>query len=151
MTIGINALIDAVTSHAAASGYFDAVNGHEPKSAPGSGMTYAVWVSEIEPTLSSGLSSTSVRVVLTGRIYKQFLAQPEDAIDPDMVNALDSLMTAYSGNFTLGANARNIDLQGSDGAPLGARAGYQTIDKMIFRVLDITIPILVNDAWTQGA
>lgn len=149
--IGISALIDAITSHASASGYFDSVNGHEPKSAPGDGLTYAVWVAEVGPARSSGLASTSARVVLTGRIYKPFLSIPADSIDPDMINALDNLLEAYSGDFTLSANARHIDLQGSDGAPLSARAGYQSIDRTVYRVIDITIPIIINDAWIQEA
>jgi hypothetical protein len=149
--IGIAALIDAVTSHAAASGFFDSVNGFEPKSAPGGDLTYAVWVQSIEPAHLSGLTSTSARVTLTGRLYKPFLSKPEDSIDPDMIAAVDALMEAYAGHFTLSANARNIDLQGSDGEPLNVRAGYQNVDKTIYRVMDITIPIIVNDAWTQGA
>lgn len=150
MTLGISAVIDAVTSHAAASGFFDDVQGHEPKSAPGDGLTYAVFVSGIGPARTgNGLATTSARVELTGRIYKPFLSQPEDLIDPNVVNAADALFTAYSGDFELGANVRCIDLLGSDGTPLSARAGYQTVDKLVYRVLDITIPVLINDAWTQ--
>lgn len=149
--IGIAALIDAVTSHASAAGLFGSVNGHEPKSAPTDGLSYSVWVQQIGPARSSGQAATSVRVELTGRIYKPFRQQPEDSIDPDMIGAVDVLVSAYAGDFTLGGNARHIDLQGSDGAPLAARAGYQTIDRVPFRVVDITIPIIVNDAFSQEA
>lgn len=152
MTINIRALIDAATSAGSASGYFDAVQGHEPKSAPGTGLTYAVFLAALAPVAAaSGLAATSARVELTGRIYKPFLAQPEDLIDPNLADAADALITAYSGDFDLGGNARNVDLLGAHGTPLGLRAGYQQIDKTMYRVLDITIPIIVNDAWTQGA
>lgn len=152
MSIGISALIDALTSHGAAAGYFDSVQGHEPKSAPGTGLTYAVFLSALAPVAAaSGLAATSARVELTGRIYKPFMSQPEDLIDPNVTDAADALMTAYSGDFDLGGHARNVDLLGAHGTPLSARAGYQTIDKTVFRVLDITIPIIVSDAWTQGA
>lgn len=152
MTINIRGLIDAVTSAASASGYFDAVQGHEPKSAPGTGLTYAVFLNALGAVApASGLDVTSARVELTGRIYKPFNAQPEDLIDPNLADAADALLTAYSADFDLGGNARNVDLLGAHGAALGVRAGYQTIDKQVFRVLDITIPIIVNDAWEQGA
>jgi hypothetical protein len=152
MTIGISALINAVTTHASASGFFDTVQGHEPKSAPGNGLTYAVFLSGIGPArTASGLDATSARVELTGRIYKPFLSQPEDLIDPLIADSVDALMAAYAGDFELGGNARNVDLRGAQGAPLGGRAGYQTIDKTPFRVFDIIIPIIVNDAWSEVA
>lgn len=153
MTVNTARLINAVTSAAAASGYFDAVQGHEPKSAPpGTGLTYAVFLSALEPVAAaSGLAATSARVELTGRIYKPFTSQPEDLIDPNLADAADALITAYSGDYDLGGYARNVDLLGAHGTGLSLRAGYQTIDRTVYRVLDITIPIIVNDAFPQGA
>ncbi len=152
MSIGISALIDALTSHAAAAGVFDTVQGHEPKSAPGNGLTYAVFMSAMGPARGgSGLAATSARVELTGRIYQPFVTQPEDLIDPNVIDAVDLLFAAYSGDFALGGNARSVDLLGAYGTALSGRAGYQTLDKTVYRVFDITIPIIVNDAWTQEA
>jgi hypothetical protein len=152
MSLDLAALIDPVTSHASASGMFDAVQAHEPKSPPGTGLTYAVFVASIGPARGgSGLAATSARVELTGRIYKPFLAEPEDLIDPNLTDALDRLFTAYAGDFDLGANVRCIDLLGAYGNPLGGQAGYQSIDRIVFRVFDITIPLIVNDAWAQVA
>lgn len=151
MTIGISALINAVTSHASASGHFDVVQGHEPKSPPGNGLTYAVFLSALGPARTgSGLNSTSARVELTGRIFLPFISQPEDLIDPAITEAADDLFDAYAGDFELGGNARNIDLRGGQGAPLSGRYGYQTIAKTTFRVFDIIIPIIVNDAWVEA-
>lgn len=153
MSVGINSLINAVVSHASTSGHFDRVQNHEPKSAPsGTGLTYAVFLAAIGPARNaSGMIATSARVELTGRIYKAFISEPEDLIDPAITEAVDALMSAYSGDFELGGNARNVDLLGASGAPLGGRAGYQTIAKVTFRVFDLVIPIIVNDAWNQGA
>lgn len=148
--IGISNIINAITSHASASGFFDSVQGHEPKSPPGAGLTYAVFLSAIGPARTgNGLATTSARIELTGRIYKPFLTEPEDLIDPNITDAVDALFTAYSGDFDLGTTVRCVDLLGSDGDPLGMRAGYQTIDRSVFRVVDIRIPLIVNDAWTQ--
>jgi hypothetical protein len=150
MTIDVKALIQAVTDHAMLSGHFDSVQGHEPKSAPGNGLTYAVFLSAIGPARNaSGLSETSARVELTGRIYTPFLKRPEDDIDPGVAVAVDDLMEAYSADFDLGGRARNVDLLGASGVPLGGRAGYQKIGDSIYRVFDLTIPIVVNDAWNQ--
>lgn len=151
MSLGSDALIAAVVSHAMASGYFDRVNSHEPKNSPGSGLTYAVWVDTIEAAPGqSGLISTTARVTLWGRIYGRMLTEPQDEIDPNMTLALDALFTAYSGDFELGSNARNIDLMGMAGVQLSSKAGYLDIGGNLFRVYTIVIPIIVNDAWSQS-
>lgn len=148
--IDINGLVDALTSHASTTGIFDSVNGHEPKSVPGFGITYSVWVESIEPANSSGLSSTSAVVTFNGRIYMPFKMQPEDSIDPNMVNALDLLLTAYAGDFTLGDRIRNVDVRGQEGQPLSSKSGYIEIDRAMFRVFDILIPCILNDVWQEA-
>jgi hypothetical protein len=121
MSLDSNAIIDAVASHAAASGWFERVNRHEPKNAPGHGLTAAVWVDQLGPVpAGSGLRKTSARVVLNVRVFQNMLAEPQDEIDPNMMSAVDALMTAYSGDFELGGNVRNVDLLAQAGTPLAA-------------------------------
>ncbi len=148
--IDIEGIIDGLTSHASSLGIFDAVNGHEPKSVPGFGMTFSLWIDSVEPALSSGLNSTSVVATFNGRIYMPFKMRPEDSIDPNMVNALDLLLTAYAGDFTLGGRIRNVDVRGQEGNRLTARTGYIEIDRTNFRVTDIMIPCIINDAWGEA-
>ncbi|MFD8805563.1 hypothetical protein [Streptomyces sp. NPDC059597] len=152
MALDIRTILAAVESHALASGYFEAVNGHEPKSAPGTGLTAAVWVEQIGPARGgSGLASTSARLALFVRLYTPMVQEPEDAIDPDLMTALDALLAAYSGDFELGGLVREVDLLGTYGDPLGARAGYLTTSGTEYRVMTITLPLIVNDLWEQAA
>lgn len=153
MALQIQALIDAAVSHALASGYFDRVNAHEPKSAPGRGITASVWVERISPyARNSGLAATSALVVLNVRVYTNMVSEPQDAIDPELTLAVDSLMNAYNGDFMLDGLVSSIDLLNASGAGgLEARAGYIEIDKTLFRVMTITLPLIVNDVWTQVA
>lgn len=152
MSLDIRTILGAVESHALQSGYFEDVNGHEPKSAPQNGLTCAIWVEQIGPARGgSGLDSTSVRLALFVRLYTPMLQQPEDAIDPDLMTALDALMAAYSGDFTLDGMLREVDLMGRYGDPLSARAGYLTTSGAEYRVMTITLPLIVNDLWEQVA
>jgi hypothetical protein len=152
MTLDIRTILDAVETHALASGFFQAVNGHEPKSAPQTGITAAVWVEQISPARGgSGLASTSTRLALFVRLYTPMTQQPEDGIDPDLMTALDALMAAYSGDFTLDDLVREVDLLGNFGDPLSARAGYLTTSGAEYRVFTITLPLIVNDLWEQVA
>jgi hypothetical protein len=144
-------LIEALTSHAMACGHFDRVNGHEPKNAPGNGVTCAVWVDRIRPIPArAGLSRTAVLFGVNARLYTNMMADPLDAIDPALVAATDALLAAYSGDFSLGALVAEIDLLGAYGEPLSALAGYQNIDGKIYRVFTINVPLVLNDVWEQS-
>jgi hypothetical protein len=151
VSLAIGDLVDAAVSHALTLGVFEAVNAHEPKSSPNSGVTAAVWVDTIAPIKSSGLDSTSLRVALSVRIYTNMLSDPQDAIDTGIVTALDALMAEYSGDFTFDGLVREIDLLGAYGDGLGAVAGYLNLDNKMYRVMTVTVPLIVNDVWTQEA
>lgn len=153
MALNVRTLRDALQSHALASGWFDRVNGEQPKSPPGEGLTCAVWPQRLMPARgASGLDSTTIRLAFTVRLYMNLGNDPGDDIDPYMIDACDDLMGAYSGDFTLDGLVRKIDLLGAYGDPLGFEAGYQRIESGTeFRVIDITVPLIVNDLWEQVA
>jgi hypothetical protein len=150
--VNVSGIVDANLSKLLASGLFESVNGHEPKSAPAArGLTAATWWVGTQPVpAASGLGSTTARVELQVRLYTSMLTEPQDAIDPGMMSAVDVLMGLYSGDFDLGGLVRNVDLLAAAGAPLSARSGHIRQDDRVFRVADITLPLIVNDAWTQA-
>lgn len=149
MTLNAAGILAAAVSHAQASGCFERVNGHEPKNAPGNGLTAAVWVEALTPVRTSGLNSTSVLVTLNVRCYSNMLQEPQDAIDPNLLTAVDALMAAYSGDFELGGTARHVDLLGAYSPGLSAKAGYLQQDGATYRVMTITVPLVLNDLWNQ--
>lgn len=151
MTFNPQAVFDGIQSHAMASGFFDRVGTHEPKSPPGNGLTCAIWADRIECVLSSGLASSTVRAVFRVRIYSNMIQEPQDAIDPNVLTATASLFAAYNGDFELGGEARHIDILGSEGEPLLAEAGYLEISGRMNRVMTISLPVIFNDAWSQVA
>lgn len=150
---GLNtaSLVDEIVSKAMQLGVFEKVNAHEPKSRPATGMTAAVWVDHIQPFVQgSGLNSSSVIVGFTFRIYQSAFAEPQDAIDPRVMQATDTLLGQYSGNFTLGGVVREIDLLGEAGTPLSAQAGWLNLDGTIFRIMDVNLPVIISDVWSQN-
>lgn len=145
-----DALIDAVVSHALASGWFEAVNLHEPKSSPATGLTAAAWMQHLVPLpAQSGLVYTSGRLLLQVRLYSNMLATPEDQIDPNLIKACDELMRAYSADFTLDGLVNSVDLLGRHGVPLSAQSGYLNIGPGWYRILDIDVPLILDDIWGQ--
>lgn len=152
MALATRDIIDAACSHALSLGEFDQVNGHEPKRAPGNGLSASVWAQSLRPIQArSGLASTSALLVLNIRAMTSMLAEPQDGIDPALVGAVDALLRAYSGDFELGGLVANVDLLGAYGPGLSAEAGYLNQDQQLYRVVVITLPLVVNDLWSQAA
>lgn len=148
----VSGILAAIESHALALGQFERVNLHEPKSAPGNGLTCAIWADEIRSIKGSGLASTSVLLTFNIRLYTNMVSEPQDAIDPAMLTAVDVLLAAFTGDFDLDIDeVRNIDLLGQYGSGLMAKAGYLNQDNKVYRLMTISLPIIVNDIWTQNA
>jgi len=151
MPLNLAPITDAVLSHVSASGWFDRANGHEPKNAPGKGLSAAVWLQAVAPISGrSGLAVTSARIELSVRVSMPMLHEPQDEIDPTLLSAVDALLTAYSGDFTLGGLVEEVDLLGAYGSPLGAQAGYLTQDQIAYRVMTITLPVVIDDCFPQA-
>lgn len=150
MTLATRDILDAVVTHAMSLGKFEQVNQHEPKNAPGNGLTCAIWADRIGGIRSSGLSSLSARVTFSVRVFQSMQAEPANDIDVVMLDAVDALAGAYAADFTLGDLVRQVDLIGSDGPGLDAVFGYVTVDGIEFRVATITLPLIVNDLWTEA-
>lgn len=151
MSLDVETILDKVVSHAAASGLFERVNTHEVKNPPGRGLTCEIW-SDIERPIgsASGLDSVTVLMVLMVRIRAPWLTEPQDALEPEMVRAVDTLCTAYCGDFTLDGAVRQVDIFGAYGMQLEARAGYLRQDGTEYRIKDIVLPLVVNDVWAEA-
>lgn len=147
--ISVSSILDSVVSHALRLGLFESVNTHEPKSSPGDGVRVAIWADRVEPIRSSGLDTVSVMITLKLRIYTSMLQEPQDEIDPAILRAVDALCAAYVGDFDLGGTVRSVDIFGIHGPGLGAQAGYVKQDKLLLRVMTVTLPLLVNDVWQE--
>lgn len=150
MALNAAGILNAVVSHAMTLGVFDAVNQHEPKSPPNSGLTCSVTVDTVDPVQTSGLDSATARLGLMLRLYRSFASLPADTVDTDLLNAMSVLFTEYIGNFTLGGLIREVDVFGSHGAALSVRAGYIDQGGQLDRVFTITLPLIVNDVWQEA-
>lgn len=149
----IATILDNLVSYALASGRFDSVNTHEPKNSPGTGVTCSIWVQMVTPIRMSGLASVSGLLVFSVRVYTSFTQQPFDGVDPQMLAAIADFMGALCGDFEFSdtVDIRMVDLLGSQGTPMRAQAGYVEIDRQVFRVMTLTVPIVVNDMFTESA
>ena len=152
MALDIVTIRAQLTSHAQTLGVFNQVLGQEPVSAPGSGLTYAVWLDEVAPSPeNSGLASTSARVTFNGRVYAPADTDPMDDVDVLLTAAVDQLIGAYSGDFELGGNVRNLALLGAGAGSLRAVYRFLQLGSTTYRTATLNLPMIVNDVWTQVA
>lgn len=144
----IETAFNQLTSLAAQSGYFASVQSHEPKSAPSTGLTFACWLAPIKPIPErSGLPVTSARLLVMTRIYSSMLADPQDNIDIDLGRAASYMLAQLTGDFEV--TGAYIDLLGSYGVDLSADPGYIALDKTMFRVIDMMVPLICDDVYDQ--
>lgn len=143
--------LNAMESWALTLAYFERVNKHEVKNTPPSGLTLEIWCDRLDPIAGrSGLAATSVRLAFKNRINIGMIQEPQDAIDLAVITAADALITAYSADFDFGATVAEVDLLGAHGLALGAQAGYLTRGgNQLFRIMDVNVPLIVNNAFPQ--
>lgn len=152
--VGIGELITRVRNAALGTGVLEQSTGHEPKAAPGSGIRLAVFAHSIAPApgLNSGLDITSAVVIVMARLTMNMLYEPQDDIETLLGDAADKVVASLAGDLTLGGgiSVRSIDLRGMSGNSLRCDFGYLPVDGKMFRAATITVPIIINDAWSEA-
>lgn len=156
MSLDVQANIDAIRDLALDTGLFAVINGHEPATPLDSGLTAAVWMQTMGPApKQSGLNTTAAAVTYMMRIYTAAVTLDLDTIDPAVGAATSAMIGLLSGDFQLGDTVFAVDLLGMrNGTPLAAKAGYANVagpPTTLYRIMDITIPLIIDAVWTQGA
>lgn len=146
------AIFEAVRTYVSRTGLFEQVDAYQPKNAPGAGRTAAVWLVSVASVQASGLASSTARVELAVRVYIGAEIQPPERVEYLALEATDALMNAFTGAFTLGGtiNLREVDVLGAHGEPLSMTSGYVDFSGAWYRAATITLPLIINDAWTQA-
>jgi hypothetical protein len=154
--LGAKAMQQALASHAAKLAQFDSPIGlHEPRMRPTSDLHAALWFNGITPIRASGLNTVSARVEWLFRMYTGGEQEPQDEIDAKVLTATDRFMSSLCGDFDLDDHltdglVRMIDIFGGYGTGLNATAGWARWSDGMSRVVTITIPVIVNDVWSEA-
>lgn len=152
MALNFENIHNALADRCKRTGLFGDVIKHEPRSAPSvQKMSLAVWCDNVRPAgKSSGLAATAASIIFSLRIYLSMTYKPEDRIDSVIWDAYDVLMEDFAGDFDLGGHVKAVNLQGAEGQLLQGQAGYIVQDQKLFRIVELSLPLTINDAWSHG-
>ncbi len=141
---------DALVRLCKKTGRYERGGSHEPKAAPGKGLTYIVLLTS-ETAIGGGLNTTSTLLVYTISSRLSALYEPQDDIDIKLGGATRDLARRLAGNYKLGVDAvRSVDVKGIHGQPLNWTSGYVYHADKWFRSFDLRVPIIINDAWPEA-
>jgi len=140
------ALYASLKSAALELGLFQAVDTHEPLNAPGNRLFCSIVLGPMSPVTSSGLAAVSGRITFAFHLWSSAMQKPYDNIDPEILAATASLMGQLSGEFTLAGTVRNIDL-----FSMSAQPGWVDFEGKQFRVVTLTVPVVINDMFAEVA
>lgn len=143
----IRSTLKAVQNYLAASGWVRTAQVGEPKSPPGEGVTAAVFMSNW--SVAQLTLSTTIEVhTVTLRFYRNMLQTPTEDIEFELARILSEVTSDLLGEFDLGATIRNVDAGGQYGQGLSARWGYVDVGGTLYRLVDLTLPLIVDDSAT---
>tara|TARA_R110000744_G_scaffold158398_1_gene274372 strand:- start:157 stop:612 length:456 start_codon:yes stop_codon:yes gene_type:complete len=143
--------LDSIAGHLLASGYLQSVLIGEPKSPPsGNQFAACVFLNSINVAQLT-LGTTIESHVLTLRIYRNMLAEPTETMEKELAKMVSSVLADLIGEFDLGNSIRSIDVGGQYGAGVSVNYGYLDLGGTMFRIADITLPLIVDDSATTTA
>lgn len=152
MSVDAAGVLRKLVDHAKLSGVkFEVARLGEFKSAPPNGLCFALWVEDLgSAPAGSGLATTTALMRCTARLYMPLTYRPEEDIEIRPAAAADAYLTRLNGDLTLGGTVRNIDILAEMAEQPVWRFGHANIDNKLFRIADLPIGVIFNDAWEQS-
>lgn len=144
MAFDVTASARAVQSHLEASGRFVHVQIGEPKNVVDQAGFVAAIFNESMRVVGTTMGATIQQHVLTIRLYRNMLAEPEESIELEGSLFVSAILSLFLGDFELGGSIRNVDVAGQEGQALEARWAYGDVSGKLYRLADITLPLIVD-------
>ena len=149
MPFAIKATLKAIESHLAKSGYDQKVQIGEYKAPPpGQAFAAAIYIRSTRVLRLFANGGTQELHVAAIRLYRDMLQEPQEDGETVLAVAAEQMMQNIAQDADLGATIMTVDVGGISGTPMGSDWGYADIGGKMFRIVDITVPLLVNDSMT---
>jgi len=146
MAFDITTTINLVVSFLQKRGEYSLVQIGEPKSPPRGDLAAAVFVSDAS-VVGVTLQTTIEIHELTIRLYRNMMEEPEEDNELRISQAVTGIVSDLLGDYDLGASVRNIAV-GEYGRTVSATYGYLDVGGTMYRMVDISVPLVVDGSAT---
>lgn len=146
MAFDITTTINLVVSFLQKRGEYSFVQIGEPKSPPRGDLAAAVFVSDAS-VVGVTLQTTIEIHELTIRLYRNMMEEPEEDNELRISQAVTGIVSDLLGDYDLGASVRNIAV-GEYGRTISATYGYLDVGGTMYRMVDISVPLVVDGSAT---
>uniref|UniRef100_A0A6M3XKI5 Uncharacterized protein n=1 Tax=viral metagenome TaxID=1070528 RepID=A0A6M3XKI5_9ZZZZ len=150
MPFAIKATLQAISSYIQASGYVQKSTIGEPESPPGERLAASVYMGNISIVSLTLNTTIEVHTVIL-RLYMDMLAEPTEGIEFKLAEVVSGIFHDLLGEYDLGTTIRNVDAGGIYGSPLRATWGYVDVGGKMYRIVDMSIPLIVDDSAVLAA
>jgi len=151
MAFDISNSLHAMETYCENLGLFQTVQIGEPKSPLGQGYHVAIFMASVSISAVYAGGDTRENHVVTVRIYRDMLAEqsnPQLNLETDMASVLSKLIGNLLGDTDLESTVMSIDAAGMDGGAVTSTFGYADVGGTMYRIVDISIPMIVNGSAT---
>ena len=122
-----------------------------PPTAQGqAGMAMAVMFEGASVILMAAGGETRERHRVVARVYRAANAEPKADVETDIAFATSLIMGDIIGDYTLGGEILEVDIAGIYGEGLTATAGHLEVGGVMYRIVDITLSLLVDASATAA-
>jgi len=143
--------LQLIATYLAGSGHVLNAQVGEYKSAPdvpAGQLTAAIWMASTS-VVALALNGGTIEVhVVNARVYGPAFGDDPEDVEITMAQAIQKIVSDLVGDADLGSEIRNVDVAGIHGTSMGADWGHADISGTMYRVADLTIPLIVDDSAT---
>tara|TARA_Y100000310_G_scaffold50965_1_gene47025 strand:- start:2057 stop:2512 length:456 start_codon:yes stop_codon:yes gene_type:complete len=146
MAFNLTATLNALLTHLAGAGHFEQVQIGEPKSPPSTtGLTGAIFIANLvtnDITFQLGIEVHTVTI----RCYLNMMHEPHKDIELKLAGAISKIITDLLGDWNLSTAIKHIDSGAEFSSGIDVGFSYLDVGGTMFRVADITVPMVVDSA-----
>ncbi len=149
MAYDVLASLVALQSKVKASGFVPSCELGEPKQPPVDRLHAGIYMRDQRVSKVTLASTIEVHTAIV-RLYMNAFIEPAGTTETELARTASNLQADWFADYNLGDEIRNIDIAGEEGEAVGAAWGYVDVGGTMYRLCDITVPMIVDGSATPA-
>lgn len=148
MVYAIKDTLRVIESKVKATGQVAMAQVGEPKAPPSTLPAVAIFMDSVRIYKMTVDGGTGEVYTVNLRVYADMLKEPQEWNEYGLAEVAENLVNKLLTDADLNSKVMTIDAAGIAGEGVGLRWGYLDVSGKMHRIVDITLPLLVNDSVT---